>query len=377
MAAAAALCVSCNEPIPDTPVGPTGGEGDGELTVTVESSTIAADGSALIQANGEDTAEVKVTYQGKAVEIGDKDLTIFNADDDKPLAWTSLSYKTTEATTLKFWVAYKTVNTRNTPCAITSVKAAIPDAATDPQPDKTSFKHRVMLTQFTGLGCMFCPYMIVALESLFEDKDYTDKAVLTVSHSYQGDPFDHKENLDGAMGIAGYPTVVADMHSKISNYGIEPNIKNLKALIDKRLESPVQAGISAVAASGDNAVVVRATVKAAAKNTFRIGAWLLEDGLTGEQYNPDKVPGDFNTHNDVIRLIDSRVSSNNYTGHDLGTLAAGETAECTFLLPLDKSWKKENCHIVLFVSTPEGKRYFVNNAISVPSLDATVAFDYE
>lgn len=374
MAAAAAFCVSCNDPVPDGPDGPTGGEGD--LTVTVESKTTAVDGSALIQADGEDAAVVKVTYQGKPVEIND--LTIFNAEDDKPLAWTSLTYTTTEATTVKFWVAYKTSNTRLAPCAITSVKAAIPEAPADPQPEKTAFKHRVMLTQFTGLGCMYCPYMIVALNSVFEDSAYADKAVLTVSHSYTGDPFDHKENLDGAMGVSGYPTVVADMHTKAGNYGsIDANIVVLKNLIDARLEAPAQAGISAAAASSDNTVVVRATVKAAAENTFRIGAWVLEDGLSGNQYNPNQVAGDFSTHDDVIRLIDSRVSSNNYTGHDLGALAAGETADCTFVLTLDKAWKKENCHIVLFVSSPEGKRYYVNNVISVPSLDATVAFDYE
>ncbi len=119
-------------------------------------------------------------------------------------------------------------------------------------------------------------------------------------------------------------------------------------------------------------------MKAAQTAEFRVGAWLLEDGISGSQsnYRPSVWTGDYNTHDNCVRIADSRVSSSNYTGYSLGTISTGETAEHAFVMTLDESWVTENLHLVLFVTTPEGNSWVVNNAVACP-VNGTVEFDYE
>ena len=73
-----------------------------------------------------------------------------------------------------------------------------------------------------------------------------------------------------------------------------------------------------------------------------------------------------------------------HTGYPLGMLQKGSTANMTFLLKVKKddpkdpknNWKKENMHIVVFVTkeNKEGK-YIVNNVIDCP-VDAVTPFEY-
>ena len=153
----------------------------------------------------------------------------------------------------------------------------------------------------------------------------------------------------------------------------------LRLLIDNCYsQSQALAGIAASAQLDGNTLVVTTSVKAAETADFRIGAWLLEDGIYGRQsnYNQAAWPGDYNTHDNCIRIADSRVSNYNYTGHSLGTVGAGETVEYAFVMDLDDSWVAENLHLVIFVTTPEDNAWVVNNAVSCDA-DGSVAFDYE
>ena len=60
----------------------------------------------------------------------------------------------------------------------------MPDAPEDPQPDNTSFVRRTLITQFTGLGCGYCPFMIAAMEDVRKSAEYADKSVLAACHTY-------------------------------------------------------------------------------------------------------------------------------------------------------------------------------------------------
>ena len=109
----------------------------------------------------------------------------------------------------------------------------------------------------------------------------------------------------------------------------------------------------------------------------------LMGGCTGisyfssnSRYNNASWTGDYNTHDNCIRLVDSKLSNSNYTGHPLGTIEAGETAEYAFVMTLDQGWVVDNLHLVIFVTTPEGKAWLVNNAVACP-VNGSVEYQYE
>ncbi len=291
-------------------------------------------------------------------------------------------YSADKAETRSFFVQYNALNNYKTPVTVKAVEMAIPPRPTDPQPDSYDFKHRAMIMQFTGLGCTWCPQMIAALDDIFNEEGYDEYAVLAVAHTYSNDPFAPDENL-GIMA-SGYPYVNIDFTYGFSNGGYVANKNQIMAIVDNIVAEPAKAGISASMAMNGNSLIVRMTVKAAETNKFRVGAWLLEDGLYGKQTNgsmPDDGTYDFNTHNNVVRKAHSTYSSANFTGYDLNEFAeleAGSEGDYVFDFTIDPSWKQENCHLVLFVTVPNnsGSGYIVTNAIRTESLVSTVSYEY-
>lgn len=331
----------------------------------------------VIRFNGEVLNDGYDIYDAKTNTIVEMPTMTLEAEDgtvyDLPV------YTTDEPGTRSFWVAYKTHNTVNKPSTITAVSFPVPMRPGDTQPGNTSFKRRAMFIQFTGLGCGYCPYMIAALRTVLSDEEYADKAVLAASHEYSGDPFNHNANLEGAMGVSSYPTVIVDMMTSVGNYSYTGNVNNLKKMIDTSLSTPALAGISARMNVADNTLVARVTVKAGETGEYRVGAWLLEDGLTGRQanYGMEGEEGEFNTHDCVLRILDSSMSRGNFTGHSLGTLAKGDMADHLFVMNLNPEWVQDNCRLLLFVTTANGIRYTVTNAVASESLSDTIEFEYE
>ena len=87
---------------------------------------------------------------------------------------------------------------------------------------------------------------------------------------------------------------------------------------------------------------------------------------------------DFDTHNNVIRVVDSRYAPNNVSGHAVGTLGVGKLADKLFVINLDPAWKQENMHVALFVTALDEKgKCYVTNVVSVDSLTGTIGFEYE
>ena len=367
--AGAAMLFSCTElPDKDNEEGDNGNQGE---IGSSELVLIASD--MVIQANGEDAVQFTVLSDGEPVSEG---VRFYDGSTNRQIDLPDLRFTTTETGTYYFWAAYGTSQTDIV--TVTAIGFPVPELPEDPEPDNTSFARRVLLTQFTGTGCGYCPGMITMLRSLMEDEEYASKVVLTACHSYNSDdPAYLLDRLDQAMGVSSYPMVVADMYVSYNNYN---NMNGLMSVIDMAHgRSAAKAGISASAELNGSTLVVRAAIKASQTSEFRIGAWLLEDGIEGRQsnYNPGSWTGSYDIHDNCIRIADSRVSNSNFTGHSLGTVEAGETAEYAFVMTLEDGWVAENCHLALFITTPEdGEDYFsVNNAVSC-SINGEVSFDY-
>ncbi len=88
--------------------------------------------------------------------------TYYSLPDNTEFKFPNGVYTTTTAGSFSFWVAYKTENTIKTPSTITAVNFAIPDRPADPNPSSTSFVRRVLVMQFTGTGCGYCPLIVMS-----------------------------------------------------------------------------------------------------------------------------------------------------------------------------------------------------------------------
>lgn len=333
----------------------------GDLTISVS--------SAVIQADGKDAARIYVKVGDQIVTDG---VTIYDAKTSKPLDLPDMKFTTTTIGKHELWAAYGTEHTPT--ITITAVDFPVPALPEDPSPESVSFHKKMLLTQFTGTGCPYCPYMINTIKSVAEDPDYASKFLLAAAHTYNSsDPAFLSAPIDQAMGISSYPSVVFDMITKVDNSNGEGGFKSAFNATYDREEA--KAGISASSYSDGETVVVRVSVKAAESEEFRIGAWLLEDGINAQQANAG-APGNFNIHNNCIRIADSRLTSSNYTGHPLGAIGKGKTAEYAFSMDIDSKWKAENLHLIIFASSLYDKGYTVTNAISCP-INGSVAYGYK
>ena len=371
--AALVLCNSCltgvgtdedmNAPVkPQIPA-------DGKLELTATPSTIVADGEQFS----------KLTLTKGGVEITE-DFKLYDGKNQE-VTLPDMKFTTTQKGKYEFWAAYGTDYTETITITATEKQPDAPEAPGDDNPDKLNFKRRVLLIQFTGTGCGYCPAMTATLRQVMAEEYYAENAVLVAAHRYNNsDPaYLYGAALDQAMGVSSYPQLAVDMHTR-TGYTNYPSVTNLIINAINRVEA--RAGIAAVAEYDETnrTVSITATVKAGVKGEFRVGVWLIEDGVFGAQQNYGVAEGDFNIHDHCIRVADSKVTGSDYSGHSLGVIEAGSTAERSFSIKIDNAWEAENCRLVLFVTSPEtnsyGKSYFyVNNAVEMP-LDGSIDFEY-
>lgn len=292
-------------------------------------------------------------------------------------------YSAQEAEVRSFFVMWKAMMTYERPVTVTAVGVPVPLRPHDQQPESVDFKHRAMLLQLTGTSCPNCPHMSVAIRELMaEGSGYEDKFVFAAGHTYAEHPFNPDKNLGVYKSPEGYPTACIDLCTNFGNMGKEGNKNLLKQLIDSRLSKPVKAGISANMALNGNSLVVRMTVKAALTGSYRVGAWLVEDDLYYVQSNNssfDNEEFNLNTHEAVIRIVNSARRNTDFTGYELdeyAELQAGNVADYLFTFELNPEWKKENCRLVLFVSSNENGSYAVNNIVETNSIYEAIGFEY-
>ena len=166
----------------------------------------------------------------------------------------------------------------------------------------------------------------------------------------------------------------------VQSFNYDAGSPALAALINERTATPALVGISANPVYEKDRLVVRVSVKAAQTGNYNVGVWFLQDNVYGMQTdNLGITVGDdsYNNHNNCVRLADSEYMGS-FVGYPLGEIKAGETAERTFLLNVNKRWKLTNLddlHFAAFVTTIEGRGYKVVNVVDCPYNEPT-PFDY-
>ena len=255
-----------------------------------------------------------------------------------------------------------------------SVVPTIPALPDDAQPENTLFNHRILLVDHTGNTCGYCPQMMKALESVSKTGDYHSKYYEAMAHTYSnGDPaFSGAASVvSNHHGVSSYPTLTYNFyHTTQSSY----NDAHIMGQIDALWKAEgADAGIAAAASLASKSVVVNTEVKAAVANDYRITAWLLEDGIYAKQTNATEEW--MNTHNNAIR---QRVSSDDISGVDLGTIAAGETKSTALTLNIvGNKWNRDNLKVMVIVSAKNAKGQFEVANVAICPMNDVVTYDYK
>ena len=318
-----------------------------DLTISVDSPVIRCD--------GQSSAKIVVKLGGTPVTEG---VSFYDGTTNKPVEIPNMTFTTTTAGLYSFWATYKTFHTEK--IKITAIESPLPELPADPQPGKTSFVKKVFITQFTGTACGYCPKMISILEDMSDETP--EQFILAACHTYNdSDPAFLNYSIDNALSVSGYPTVVLnlDKTQKFNDYTKPSQLKGMVA--SDYGDGKCGVGISASSVVDGQNLVVKAQVKVATSGRYRIGAWLLEDGIAARQEGLGNI-----IHNNCVRDIYSKNSAYDYTG-PLHIVEAGETAVEFFMGTLDSKWVKENCHIVVFAcAQKENGNYVVANVIDFP-----------
>lgn len=337
------------------------------------------------------------------VSLGDEVITddvTFYDGNFKVLNIPNFRYIAPKAGDQVIWASYGTYNSDE--ILIKAIDIPIPETPEDPQPESTDFKARVLMTEFTTTGCAYCPNMKILLHNALSDESVADKVVLTACHSGlingKADPAFVKTTFDDFCNVSGFPNVNFDMYYSFGNYTV--GASEMRQLINDMysVKADVAAGIAVNSALYDESLVAKVTVKAAVDAEYRIGAFLLEDGIYGVQ-SGGSAEDWMNTHDGVIRYIDSQYGKDQYFGHSVGVVEKGCTADYVFDWDLDVIWSEgalkgeqygnyywdefvmENLHLVVFVSTigtdDKGNQfYYVNNVIDCP-INGLTPYEYK
>lgn len=383
---AAVMLFSCQGTIDPSQDGPGDGPDPVGPTPTPENLTLKLMSDRnLLQANV-DVATLTVTLGDEVIT---EDVTIYDGDF-KVVDLKDFKFVAPAAGDYVFWASYGTYNSEE--ISIRAIDVPIPETPADSKPESTSFKARVLMTEFTTTGCAYCPNMKTLLHNALEDASVADKVVLTACHSGlingKPDPAFVKTTLDDFCNVSGFPNVNFDMYYSFGNYNV--GTSEMRGIIDDMYSAKedVAAGIAVNSSVDGEKLLFKVTLKAAADGEYRVGAFLLEDGIYGVQ-SGGSAQDWMNTHDGVIRYIDSRYGKDQYFGHSVGKVEKGRTADYVFDWDLDVIWSEgalkgeqygnyywdefvmDNLHLVVFVSTlgvdDKGNQfYYVNNVIDCP-----------
>ena len=353
LALAALAFVGCGEPTPDGPdVRPTGdavlaaNNNSVEVNTPIEFTVTAADGTDL-------TAEAVIYDKSHDYAVVENPFTP-TMDGD-----------------YEFYAVVGSIITNTIKVSVVPTIPALPE---DAQPANTSFNHRILLVDHTGNTCGYCPQMMKALKTVSETGDYHSKYYEAMAHSYNtSDPAysGAAAAISGHYGVNDYPTLNYNFaYPTSSSY----NAEHIKSQIDALWKAEgADAGIAAAATLASKSVIVNTQVKAAVANDYRVTAWLLEDGIYAKQTNATEEW--MNTHDNAIR---QRVSSDDISGVDLGTLAVGETASTALTLNIvGNKWNRDNLKVMVIVSAKNAKGQFEVANVAICPTDDVVTYDYK
>lgn len=357
----------------------------------------------VIKADGQDKVTFRAYFDGQDVTGEDKTYILKKDPKTGKFKYADGTFTASEPGEYVFKAQYKTNQSEEV--TIKAITRDIPSAAVDPQPSKTSFVHRTFFNQFTGANCGFCPFMTRLLDLTLVN-GYEDKVVFAEIRNYDSTEASFA-NVPNSGG--GYPYLMIDYATSFDhNFGSAAAAEVLQKRIDEWISAPAKVGISAHPVYyEDGQIIVKVSVKAAQTGEYNVGLWLMQDDVHVIQkfnndrpgaldntwktgYNGDPSKNRYDYHHNAVRVADSKYMGA-HIGFPLGRIEAGKTADWIFVVnvklegdDLHYGWWEEfdtkvnldDLHFAAFVTSHQGSRYTVENAIDFP-YNTVVSFDYK
>lgn len=310
-----------------------GAEGELELTLKADKTSILADGSDA------------VTF---SVMLGSEDVTsgaeITCINDGKLLE--SNVFSTTVAGNLSFKAVYGEYESQPQ----TVVAEAVP--MTEP----SKYKRNVFVMEFTGQWCSNCPTGWRTLYFYLQKPKYKDNVYVMALHDdVSGEDlfgFPGQLEIHREYDMPGLPCVLVDMRDKAA---LNTDGGNVPLYFDKSISEGPHCGVAVSSVYDKAAKKAEITVKVAAEKSgkYRLAVWVVEDGLVSWQKD-GQVTHDVYTHDHVAR----KLVSDSYKGDSLGDISRDAEAEKTYEIQADDAWKLENLSVYAVVIDDKG---IVNN----------------
>lgn len=253
----------------------------------------------------------------------------------------------------------------------------VPELPADPEPGNTSFNHRILLLQHTGTYCSNCPNLMTSLKALSEMDEYASRYQHVAAHSYNetGDPAYSQAaaNLSQAFCSGYYPELTFNLTRE--NTGTSLAVSTITGIIDQLHKEAADVGIAAATGLSGSTIGVNVQIKAAKAGQYRIAVWVLEDGIRGKQEGASE--DWMNTHGNAVRAMAGNTLNMRIYGEKMGELQVGQTAEKSFSVALDETWKVENCKVLVVVNAAGADgRYDLANCALCP-IGGVVTYDYK
>lgn len=241
-------------------------------------------------------------------------------------------------------------------------------------PATENYERTLMLEQFTGQGCGYCPTGASIIKEGLEGIE--DRVIWTAHHAgFAADDFtiSNSESLVKTFGVSGAPAMMLNRENTTFTYntqsgetveetalihtptGFADPASTFKAELAKEGEATVHIKT----ALNDNQLTVAVYGAVKEQQDIRITAYIQENKLIGEQ--SDKATNQIiknYEHNHVPRVFMSATLGDAVTPD-------GKLYQKTYTVELDSKWKVENCEVVAFVTKKAGYKP-VLNAASAP-----------
>ncbi|WP_299361275.1 Omp28-related outer membrane protein [Winogradskyella sp.] len=207
------------------------------------------------------------------------------------------TYTTTEAGSLQVTATYEDISTSGN----LNVNVA---------EDYAKFTKHVLIEDYTGTWCPFCPRVSYAIELT---KEQTDQLAIVAIHWDDEFSAPESNSMVSTFNISGFPTVKIDRNTDWAFP--EPN--NVDQVVDKTLCDNSPLGLALAPTINGNTMTIDVEAKFSEDFSFnntRLVLMVVEDGLIADQENNQSYYGGQNPIPDFVHDHVLRASLTDFTG---------------------------------------------------------------
>tara|TARA_B100000963_G_C22636271_1_gene677806 strand:- start:718 stop:1749 length:1032 start_codon:yes stop_codon:yes gene_type:complete len=209
-----------------------------------------------------------------------------------------------------------------------------------------TFKQNVVVEDFTGTWCGWCPRVSEAVRLL---KQQTSDAIVIAIHNGDAMQFSQEGTIRAAFNVTGFPTALINRQERWAS----PQPSNISQVTGKMSGKSYASVAMESSVSGDNLNLKVKVRMGYGYKTMKLAVYMLEDGLVYDQRNFTSYYGSADPIRDFVHDDVLRRSLTNVFGDDLPTDQVGHDKIYTrdFVYSIPPNYDKSKVKLVAFVTT--------------------------